>query len=260
MFSYISATGCAILTVTMALIAIEVGARLGRKVSFHRSMEGKNSEFYTLQGSALALLGLLLGFCFSMAASRYEIRRERIVQEANAIGTAYLRADLLPEPYRGESQRLYRDYVTLRIEYADGDISDQRFAEGDLKSGQIHRQLWQEAMKGVKASPQPMTGAVYLPALNQVIDLHDMRVAAGRNHLPVLIVWLLILLTTMAMGMAGYGSGLGGHRNRVSMIITTVMIAGVVFMVIDLDQPRTGLIQVSHEPLIRLQQSLTSSP
>jgi hypothetical protein len=229
----------------MLLVALEFGFRAGRRAATNTDPQA-GGQVGAIQGAILGLLGLLLAFSFAAAGGRFLERQDLIVTEANAIGTAYLRADLLDEPHASELRAALKRYTEHRIELAT------RLRQG-LPPGAaaevegLHSGIWNAAIAGVTASPAAMLGV--LPPVNEVIDLHSTRIAAGRKHLPMPVVGLLIACSVLSMGVIGYGSGIGGRRRAPLTISLALLIATALWITIDLDYPRAGLLQLSDAPL-----------
>jgi hypothetical protein len=233
----------------------ETGFRLGR-----RSRPGVNadsrSEISTLQGALLGLLALLLGFTFAMAMSRFETRKQLVLEESNAIGTTFLRAQLLPEPPRQEISNLLRQYVDVRLAFYEANIDPQKLRQANDRTEQLHKQLWSlTAALGAK-DPRAVTTGLFLQSLNEVIDLHAKRITAMENHVPEIILVLLYFVALTVTGLMGYGSGLGGRRNFLVTLMASILIAAVILVIIDLDRPRRGLIRISQQRLVELRDSL----
>jgi hypothetical protein len=245
--------GCGLLV--LLLLAIEVGARVGARARVRRGGEGI-VEPGAIQGAMLGLLGLLLAFTYSLAASRQDARRGLVVQEANAIGTAYLRTGLLPEPHRGELQAILRQYADSRV-VPDEIMQDPvKLAEAVRRSEQVLQTLWPAARRSVESRLPTPIDALIFQSLNEVIDLHTERVAAFEYRVPKVILWLLLAVAAIGMAVTGFGGGLSGQRNLVLTSTLAVLVAAVLIVIIDLDHPRRGFIRVSQRPLIQLRDSL----
>jgi hypothetical protein len=204
----------------------------------------------------LGLLGLLLGFSFAGAASRFIERQDLIVQEANAIGTAYLRADLLPDPHASQVRQVLTEYVAHRLT-ASQHINAGLGLDIDTEAAAFHVRLWQAARDGSRARPE--VTKVVLDPVNEVIDLHSTRVASGHTHLPLVVLGLLIACSLLSMGVIGYGCGLNaGSRWPWLNGSLAILIAAALWTTIDLDHPRAGLIRLSDAPLRQL--NLKSPP
>jgi hypothetical protein len=228
----------------LLLGALEAGFRAGRRGS--AGPHPRTEQIGAVQGAILGLLGLLLAFSFAAAGGRFLERQDLIVQEANAIGTAYLRADLLDEPQRSELRAALARYTAQRIEASNRLRSGLEPADAaDVE--RLHARIWSAAVAGAKARPA-VTLAV-LPPVNEVIDLHSTRVAAGRKHIPGLVLGLLIACSTLAVGVIGYGCGLAHERSAPLTVALVVLIGAALWITVDLDHPRAGLIRLSDEPL-----------
>lgn len=234
------------------LLAIESGYRLGRHAvkSDRRSGDSKTGAHTgAVQGATLGLLGLLLGFSFAGAAGRYIERQDLITSEANAISTAYLRAELLPAPHGEDLRGALRDYVAHRIEISQSlklSLTDEDVA----RIAGFHDRIWRAASGGVRE--QPGLATPLLNPVNDVLDLHASRVATGHKHLPGLVLGLLALCAALAMGSMGYGCGLMGRRNLSITAPLAVLIGAAMWTTIDLDYARIGLIRVSDQALLDL--------
>ncbi len=230
---------------TALLVALEGGFRAGRRGAQEGDARG-GGQVGAVQGATLGLLGLLLGFSFSAAGSRFLERQDLIVTEANAIGTASLRADLLDEPQRSELRGALKDYTGYRIRFTkEGRTSIDTGAAAEFD--RQHARIWDAAMAGVNAKPSTMIGV--LPPINDVIDVHSLRIAAGHKHLPLLVLVLLIAASLLSTACMGYGSGLGGRRRAPLTVPLALMIGTALWITIDLDHPRAGLMQLSDAPL-----------
>lgn len=228
--------------------SLEVGFRAGRR-SMAEADARAAGQIGSIQGAILGLLGLLLAFSFSAAGTRFLERQDLIVTEANAIGTAYLRADLLDDPHRTELRSALRTYTEHRIELSKRVASGMTVDDHD-EIGRLHARIWRAASDGVEARPAAMLGV--LPPVNEVIDTHSLRLAAGKKHLPVLVLGLLIASSALAIGVIGYGCGTGGRR-RVPLTASLALLVGMaLWITIDLDHPRAGFLRLSDAPLREL--------
>jgi hypothetical protein len=232
------------------------GTLVGRRLRGAAADAPERLGLNGLDNAVLGLLALLVGFTLAMALSRYEDRRTTALNEANAIGTTWLRAQMLPEPARGASDRLLRDYVRLRLDLAGGSESDQSVADFLTQSGRLQQQLWAQAMVAEAALPQPVPTGLYLQALNDTIDLQETRITAGRNHVPGAVFVLLLGVAAVASGFSGYAAGIAGHRRPVAEIITGLLITCVILTIFDLDAPGAGFIRISPQPLLDLAASM----
>jgi hypothetical protein len=237
-------------------LAMEGGYRLGK---WRRSLisDEKEQPVGAMVASILGLVALVLGFTFSLAASRFDARRNAVLEEANAIGTTFLRAGLLPEPERSEVARLLREYVDVRIATADAQRAQQSLSRAET----LHVQLWAQATSAAqKDSGSIMTG-VFIQSLNDVIDLHAMRVHVGlRSRIPLVLWFGLYGLAMLGMASVGYQAALTGTRRSPAMIGLVLTFAVVLLLIADLDRGQEGLLRISQQPLIDLQKSISAPP
>jgi len=209
-----------------------------------------------LQAASLGLLALLLGFTFSMALTRFDIRKQLVLDEANAIGTTYLRAQLLPDPARKEVSDLLHHYVDVRLEFYQAGIDQGKLQKVDEDTEKLHRALWSYAITTGGQDPRAIPTGLFIQSLNEVIDLHSKRMTAMENHVPESVFVLLLVVATLSLGLVGYGAGMGRDRNLLPTVISVLLIASVILLIMDLDRPRRGLIKVSQQSMVRLQDSL----
>lgn len=242
-----------IVTVLILVIgAAEFGARFGR---WHRGAATETAEIGTLTGASLGLLALLLGFSFSLALSRYDARRDQVLQEANAIGTTANYALMLPQPQQGQILSQLRDYTNVRIGL--GVPFDKAKLESDIaRSLEIQGRLWQLALEVTKADPQSLPAYRFVASLNEVTNIHESRLTALRYHIPGPVLSVLIVVAMMATGITGYHAGLTGSRRHLATLVMSFTVALVIIMVVDLDSPARGLIQIPVQPLVDAAQGI----
>jgi hypothetical protein len=229
----------------LLLATLEYGYRAGQREA--RDVHPiAAAQIGMIQGAVLGLLGLLLAFSFAAAGTRFIERQDLITQEANAIGTAYLRADLLEQTHGSDLRAALRRYTEHRIAVSGrlrGGLDPAAAAEVE----RLQAEIWQAASAGVAA--RPAVALAVLTPVNEVIDLHAIRVAAGRKHLPPPVMVLLVTCSLLAIGVLGYGNGLGGERAAPLTIPLAILIGSALWITIDLDNPRAGLIRLSDAPL-----------
>ncbi len=229
------------------ILSMWIALELGRRIGIRAKLGGTEvAQLGTMQGAILGMLALLLGLSFSGATSRFVDRQDVLVREANAISTAYLRADLLP-PTHAESVRFHlRAYAAARLELFES-ISEHRSVEINQRLATIQSSLWSAAVQGVNESPS--LTLIVIPPLNEVFDLLAVRNAATHRHLPALVLFLLFSSALAAMATVGYGLGLSKNRHRLAAAALCLLISVSLWTTIDLDFPRAGLIQISDAPL-----------
>jgi hypothetical protein len=229
------------------LAAVEIGYRLG---SAARSRQGKETlaDLGTTTGGLLGLLGLLLAFTFGMAGSRYEDRKTMVIEEANAIGTAWLRTDLVPEPMRTQARDALRAYTDVRLQGAAGG-ERARVEEAIARSEKLQGPLWKAAAAAAAVAPVP-TVALFVASVNEVIDMHERRVErAIRNPIPAVIFWTLLAVAIVVLMLLGFGRGIAGDRNAVATTLLAVVLAVVFGLILDLDRPQAGYLRVSQQAM-----------
>jgi hypothetical protein len=245
----------AVLLLLAALAAIEIGFRFG-----HRSKDSADGDskvhVNTTQSSTLGILALLLAFTFSLSLQRFDTRSDAVVDEANAIGTAYLRAQLLPPALRKDVQGLLRDYVDLRVR-ADA-VSTVHAEWGVLvaQATRVQSALWDDARRAAEIDPNPVTSGLFIQSLNDLIDSFGRRDAALNRHVPQVVLWLLFVTFLITALIFGFAAGVGGRRPSPVSFAMVALIVVLIFVVIDLDRPRRGLITVSEKSLLDLQASI----
>lgn len=242
-------------SIVLFLVIFEAGYRVGRK---RRTAIDETSKAWVtaIYSAILAMLGLLLGFSYAMAQQRFEGHRRLVVEEANAIGTTYLRAQWLPEPYRGDVAELLRQYVDVRLpKDFESRNMDELVENASVLSERLLDQLWSHAVDVAKKNPTPVV-ALFLSALNETIDLHAKRLAQFHNRVPESVLLLLYLFATVAMLITGYGAGLRTQRCVLPTVAMVVLLSTSLYVIVDLDRPQRGLINVSQESMIRLRQKL----
>lgn len=229
----------------LLVAAFEIGYRIGRHNRFEADPRA-TGQVGAIQGAVLGLLGLLLAFSFAAAGTRFLEKQDLIVAEANAIGTAYLRADLLDDTHAPDLRAALRAYTEHRVD-ASGRLRGGFRSEDAAEVQRFHDSIWSAAVAGVTARPAAMLAVI--PAVNDVIDLHSTRLAAGKKHLPTPVLVLLIACSLLALGVIGYGSGIGKHRRAPLTVSLALLIAMSLWITIDLDHPRAGLLKLSDAPL-----------
>ncbi len=223
----------------------ELGFWLGSLI--HSADESFDRQVALVRTSTAALVAFLIGFAFSGAASRFIDRLDIIVKEANALGTAYLRADTIAEPQRGELKAALREYTADRVRLLSGKERDQIELLLAKVSG-LHGRMWRSAIKATQDNAPLM--AVVLPPINEVIDLHSMHLAMARRHLPLPIMAMLLGTAAIGIGLLGFGNGRVGRRFSLldSVYGTALLLA--LFMTIDMDYPGIGFIRVSNRSVV----------
>ena len=234
-----------LITGSLCWLCVELGYRVG-SVRLRQQRPERGESVLSIQGSILALLAFLLAITFGMAVERYAARKNAVLTEANAIGTCYLRADLLPEPVASEVRLLLREYVDTRIE----GIRPENLEAAIVRSEELHVELWDRAVRSVDTEPGALGPALFTQSLNELIDLHEVRIVAGLyNRVPFAIWIALYTVSLLAMLSVGYGLGLSGSSRSMSTLALAVAFSIIIALVVDLDRPQSGLLTVSQRAM-----------
>lgn len=238
------------------LVFNECGFQVGRFVQSHTDTEVKTLTG-SIQASVLGLLALMLGFTFSMSMQRYDSRSMALIEEANAIGTAALRVRLLPQEFQDEAQALLNDYIKERVAMGKIALTDRsRRREYAQQVSGLQTQLWDLAVSATAADPRAVTTGAFVQSLNSMIDAQGERTALQEMHVPETVLFLLFIVFIASGGMMGYSGGLSGKRIIAPVVLVSLLVTLIVFIIIDLDRPKRGLIQVNQSPLLELQTRL----
>lgn len=236
------------------VFAATVGAlRLGHRIAARRAAREESSPLEgvrTIEAALFALFGLLIAFSFSGAQSRLDARRKMIVEEANAIGTAYLRMDLLPEPERATLKDRFRSYVDARIGYyrtmTDRDASRAQHE----RARALQQEIWDRAIPAAaRAGGTPATQMV-VPALNEMIDVTNARDAALRMHVPIVVFALLGLMSIACGVIAGMGMAKARQPSRFHVLMFAGTMALTAYVILNLEFPRLGFVRFGLDTLL----------
>ena len=252
---YLPVWGVYLLTVVLLYLSMEAGYRFGLFMQTRRP-DNAESGVGSMVGASLAFLGFMLAFIVGIAVNIHNERRALVVEEANAIGTTYLRAEYLDEPFSTESRRLLREYVDMRLAALDRN----KLAASIVRSEEIHQELWSQVIILAKNSPTPTT-ALYISSLNEVIDLHSKRVNAQLEvRVPPAILLGLHLVAVLSMVLIGIQNSYSGNRNIFALFVMVLILSLMFMLITDLERSSQGFMQVSQQPLIVLQQQLKLIP
>ena len=232
------------------LLAFEVGLRLGRWRSRKPNPEAL-LPVRMLVTSTLGMLSFILGFTFGLASSHFDIRSQSIFDEATTIGTAYHRADLLPEPERTNERRLIRNYLDVRLDPLDGAKTD---VIGPLRA--LQEQMWQEA---VGASRKEGAASFVMPFTQSLIEINAQaeRVLTGiRSRIPIVVWVILNAIMTISVAAAGYHAGLAGTQRSIAAVAYALVFAAVIVLITAADIPGVSQLRTSHQALVDLQERL----
>ena len=248
-----------IFTVGVVFISVLIGHRLGKH--FYLQSEHKTATFTSsVVAASLGLLAFMLAFTFGLATARFDMRKQILLDEVNAIGTTYLRANLLDAPASIEIKKLLLEYVDLRADllskkkYQNSPKNIQDFIASSLS---IQKKLWSSASAVSKQDRQSIMTGLFIMSLNELIDLHTNRVVVAlQYHIPGPIWGALYLISILSFGLVGYEIGASGRGGIYVSIILAITFSTVIYLIADLDRPMQGNINVNQEPMRELQQAL----
>jgi hypothetical protein len=232
------------LLMLIALFAsLEAGRALGLR---HERKIGKShGGVGAIDGAIYGLMGLLIAFTFSGAASRFDARRELIVRESNAIGTAYLRLDLLPASVQPQLRADFKSYVDVRLAfYSDLSNNPGAAAQDVARTRELQDAIWSGAVAGSTSGIDPPLRSLLLSSLNDMIDITSVRGLALETHPPVTIYYVLVLLVLISSALAGYEMASNPTRSWFHQVAYCIVLAIVLYITIDLEYPRFGFIRV----------------
>lgn len=240
------------------MVLMEIGRRLRMRQIVHGS-KAELPGLGTVEAAVFGLLGLMVAFSFSGAAGRYDLRRELVVKEANAIGTAYFRLDLLTDSNQPALRELFRSYVDSRLE-TYRKLPDVQAAEKELNhTGDIQREIWSKVVADIRnQKTQTDSARLLIPALNDMIDITTTRTMAARSHPPTVLFYLLLGLGLAASLLAGYSMGSSTRRSWLHIFGYAAVTTIVVFVILDLEFPRLGYIRLDKydQVLVELRNSM----
>ena len=239
------------------LTLLEVGRRIGSR-RLANDPEGARAGTGAVDGAVFALLGLLIAFTFSGAASRFDLRRNLLVEETNAIGTAWLRLDLLPISAQPAIRESFRQYVDTRLKVYRQTNIDAAQVELD-KATVLQGKIWNQAVAAGQMEGAPSSATMLLsPALNQMIDITTVRTMETKLHPPSIIFVMLAIMALASALLAGYNMAGGKSRGWLHIICFSAITAVAVYVILDIEYPRLGLIRVDafDQAMVQLRASM----
>ena len=232
------------ITITIAFVSVELGFR----AALYRKQRTDEPEAPSagMVGATLGLLAFMLAFTFGLAGTRFEARRQIVQTEANAISTAYLRADLLPEPMKTDSKALLKEYVEARL----AGTNPGKLAESISRSEDIQKRLWSQTVLAIQKEKSVVT-SLFSQSVNQLIEIHSQRITAVlRSRIPAAIWIGLYLVLILAMAAVGYQEGMASKRRSIAIITLVCGFSIVMFLITDLDRPGHGYLQINQEAMM----------
>ena len=228
------------------LLVLETGRRIGKRYYSMEESDHHRGNRILVESAIYGLLGLLIAFTVSGAANRFDARRTLTVQEANAIGTAYLRLDLLPAAAQPELRRKFRRYAEARLAVFRLLPNFEASNAEAVRANELQRSIWNEVIAALPGVPQSAT-LMLLPALNEMFDITSSRAIAAQAHTPLVILCALAVLALFCCLLAGYGlAGENPLGSALRMIGFALIVTLTIFVILDLDYPRVGLIRLDY--------------
>jgi hypothetical protein len=245
--------------IILALVgtATLVGFAAGRYLRKHS--DTLREPFGVLQAALLGVVGLILAFGLTLAVGRYETRRAATVDEANAIGTTYLRAQLIAEPARSRSLELLRRYTTLAVRITNEVPNSTSMRRTTAAEGLLQRRLWRLAGQAIATAPIASAPRLYVDSLNSTIDDQSARLSALNNRVPGAVLALEVIGAALALGLLALHISILG-RGLVPMMAAAALVTLLLLVTFDLDRPTRGLIKVPSTPLVSLRASMALPP
>ena len=240
----------------LLLAACEIGyrrglANVGAPDSLRPLMSGTGAAI-------LGLLGLLLGFSLSMAIDRWDTRRDVIIEESNAIGTLSCARGSSRILFRGQLREALRAYSDARIALGGSRSRPDELRAARRESEALHVVIWSVVESANRPTTANATLASLISSANEVIDLHELRLASVENHLPPALLLLLVALGALSVGFLAWSFGAASHRGRVPMVLLALLIGAVLLLIMDVNRPQRGMIAVGVAPLERAAQSISA--
>ena len=236
------------LFLVVMLLAHEVGYRLGLRRG-EMSRDGGSVGSDVVLTSILATFGLILAFTYAFTVSRADMRKRVNVDEANAIGTAFLRAGLVANPEGAELKRALLEYARTRVVTPESVSSRAKFNEALRRSLEAQAKLWPITERIVKSKRPGPIEASLVAAINQVLDMNTTRLTIAFDRLPQVILFMLLFVSGASLAIAGFNSGLSGRFSRWRMTVLALVLALVIFIIIDFDYPQQGFIRINQVPI-----------
>lgn len=242
-----------LLTVGLALLVAEIGFRGGVLLRRRDPAALKGSMITAVVGSLLGLLAFLLAVSVGISLDQFSTRRQLVTTEANAIGTSYLRAGFLDDPEKTVARTLLREYVDWRL----AALEPEKLDDAIRRSEEIHNLLWSSIEQQARENPDSVMLGLYVDAVNEVIDLHSLRVVAGSSlRIPPLVWWVFYGTVVLSFFLVGIASSADGKRNLIGILLFALALAAVLLLLVDLDRAQAGLLNVGQKAMLDLQRQL----
>jgi hypothetical protein len=239
-----------LLIITVLFVALEFGYRIGLiRRDLWKDADPSNGQI--ILTSMFAILGLFLAFTYGAGVERFDASKRAVVHEANTLSTAFLRADLMTEPGRTEIKQALLDYARTRTMRQGRDLPEEQFKKHIKKSLQAQSKLWPITEQIIeKEHLDPIVESRMIDAIDEVLNAHAIRLAAIKDRLPISVIFMLFLVASASLSVAGFNAGISGRLNRWRMMIFALVLVGVMLVIYDFDHPIDGFIRISHDSII----------
>ena len=245
-----------LLTILFVLVPIQIGQRLGRR-AVRRSGEVHDAPIGSVVGASLGLLAFMLAFTFQITTNRFDTRKQLLLDEVGSVRGTYLKAALLPDPYRSNTRHLIREYVDLRVAVAS---QHGLLHLAVSRSEEIHRALWAQAEGLAALDRSSEVYAMFTASVADLIELHHKRVTVLLHYkIPAIVLYVLYFIAFFSMLILGYQFGISGRGNVVVHISLALIFSAVMWLILALDRPEEGFLKVNQQPLLALQQQIHES-
>jgi len=249
----LQAAGMFFIPFLVVVVSILIGQYWGL-YNLRKSADIKHEQVGSVVGAVFALLAFMLAFTFQIAANRYDTRKELLLDEVTNIRTTYLRAGLLPEPFRSDTRELLVEYVELRIILAS-DFSKINTMRS--RSQQILDRLWSFTETLAEQDRSSEVYAMYTGSVNDLVDNYNQRITMTLEYrIPAVVLWILIIMTVISMITLGYQLGISGKGSFKINMLLAVVFALVMFLILALDHPEKGMAKLNQKPMLTLQKQL----
>jgi hypothetical protein len=241
-------------------VTAEAGFRLQQRLDRRSpAREDKGGGAGHILGVSLGLMSLLLSFSFSIAIQRHDTRSRLVLEEANAIGTAYQRADVLAEPLRDALIGPLRDYTQVRIAFYEAGDDEAKLANVEQRTGALQSQLWATTGQAVRTLPSTDLPALLMEAMNHMFDQASARKTAFASHIPVAVLFGLTILLLASAVMLGAVLGEDRRRHPLLALMLLALLSSTMTLIIDIDRPRQRHVRINQGPLLDLRAELLSA-
>jgi ABC-type multidrug transport system fused ATPase/permease subunit len=221
-----------------------------------KTEEVQHAPVGSVVGAAFGLLAFMLAITFQIAANRYDMRKQLLLEDVTNIRTGYLRAGLIPEPYRSNTKKFLIEYVDLRVDLVN---DPSKLNAGLSRSQQILDSLWKYTEALAEQDRSSEIYSLYTTSVNDIIDSYNQRVTVALQYrIPGAVLFVLFIISFVSMFLLGYQFGISGKGNLRLIILLSLIFAIVMFLILALDQPDKGLATIDQKPMITLQKQLHS--